>query len=40
MKREEGLAFTEGKSLCKAIKMKPAMVVKGDLIVLPKGEKR
>lgn len=35
MKREEGLAFTEGKTLGKAIQMGTAMVVKYDLIHLP-----
>lgn len=32
MKREERIAFIEGKSLCKAIQMKTAMEVKCGLI--------
>lgn len=35
MKREKGLTVTEGKSLCKAIHMKTARVVKCELIDLP-----
>lgn len=35
MKREKGLAVTEGKSLCKVIQMKTAIVVKCELIDLP-----
>lgn len=35
MKREEGLAVIEGKSLCKAIQMKTTIVVKCELIDLP-----
>lgn len=35
MKREEGIAVIEGKSLCKAIQMKTTVVVKCVLINLP-----